>query len=1077
MLTLDFQDEFLPNDIRRGEVYFRAHRVVDLERSGNQFFADVVGSSRYEVVVTVESSQFVEMECDCPRFAEAESCKHLWATLLAIDERKWGPGDANGRPIVEDRSTRLAKSGEPPADVESCASAAYLLSRFRQIATNDQDRPDALLETARRFMFVVDIADASIRSDLKFSIYCLMRKKDGEYGVPRKVAFDANYRGEHAVPPAIIRVLQQCKEIEVPRKGYGYRYDQPTERWSIPTLVRDLVFAELMGLGDFVWTCGDDDIVGREALRWDVGPAFELEVTLRPAEGGNCGVDMALNRAGRIFPLDDAVWAFADGIILFDDRLAPLEPSHSAWFHLAKKSIEEPYLIPEADVGKFVSGFAELSSAPILHVDEKYQVPQVLGRPKGALTLEWHDKKELFVSVEFDYGVRRVHLSESIELLSDPETGGLILRDRAKERQLLAELSDIPFSTSQQDYRGHVRLPAKHLMSTVEELNLKGWEVRAEGKRLRSGGSFPSIALESNQDWFDVKFRFDFDGAEVSVPALLEALRRNSNTVVLDDGTMGILPAEWLQQHKAMFELGETTADGVRYRRTQAFVIDSLFADLDVKTDMDFERIVGKLKNFTGVKPGKQPRTFQGDLRPYQMQGLGWFRFLQDFGFGGCLADDMGLGKTIQVLALLELRRTRRLPPSEQDEARLPSLVVVPKSLIFNWMDEAAKFTPSLKFLDYTGSQRGEKRPQIGAHDVVVTTYGILRRDIQHLKEMQFDYVILDEAQAIKNPSSQAAKSCRILTGEHRLAMTGTPVENHLGDLWSIFEFLNPGMLGKLPAFQRLTNGSKQDTETLELVRDAISPFVLRRTKDEVLTDLPEKTEQMLLVDMNTKQQKMYDELRAYYRAQLTEKVAKDGLNKSKMHILEALMRLRQAACDPRLLDPDSTVVGAKVAMLGEQLESVLQDGHKALIFSQFTSLLALVKGQLDRRGIQFEYLDGKTQKREQCVKRFQEREEIRAFLISLKAGGHGLNLTAADYVFILDPWWNPATEAQAVDRAHRIGQDKPVVAYRMIAKGTIEEKIMELKKGKQQLAESIVTSNSSVMKDLTSSDLADLFS
>jgi SNF2 family DNA or RNA helicase len=195
------------------------------------------------------------------------------------------------------------------------------------------------------------------------------------------------------------------------------------------------------------------------------------------------------------------------------------------------------------------------------------------------------------------------------------------------------------------------------------------------------------------------------------------------------------------------------------------------------------------------------------------------------------------------------------------------------------------------------------------------------------------------------------------------------------------------------------------------------------------------------------------------------------------MHILEALMRLRQAACDPRLLDPDSTVVGAKVAMLGEQMESVLQDGHKALIFSQFTSLLALVKGQLDRRGIQFEYLDGKTQKREQCVKRFQEREEIRAFLISLKAGGHGLNLTAADYVFILDPWWNPATEAQAVDRAHRIGQDKPVVAYRMIAKGTIEEKIMELKKGKQQLAESIVTSNSSVMKDLTSSDLADLFS
>jgi SNF2 family DNA or RNA helicase len=503
-------------------------------------------------------------------------------------------------------------------------------------------------------------------------------------------------------------------------------------------------------------------------------------------------------------------------------------------------------------------------------------------------------------------------------------------------------------------------------------------------------------------------------------------------------------------------------------------MLDSLLADLDVKKDVDYERLLKRLKRFDGIKPGRQPRTFQGELRPYQRHGLGWFRFLSVFGFGGCLADDMGLGKTIQVLALLEQRRQRRTRP---ERPKHPSLVVVPKTLIFNWLDEAERFTPGLKMLDYTGSHRQEKRRRFSEYHVVVTTYGILRRDVQYFRELKFDYVILDEAQAIKNPQSQAAKSCQLLNSENRLAMTGTPIENQLGDLWSIFEFLNPGMLGKLPAFQRLTGANKGREKDLALVRDAILPFILRRTKEEVLRDLPSKTEQILLIDLLPRQQKLYDELKKYYRSQLSDEVAKVGLKKSKMHILEALLRMRQLACDPRLLDPDSTVVGAKIEMLGEQLVHVVQDGHKALVFSQFTSLLALLREELTRQKITFEYLDGKTRDRGGCVKRFQNDDKIQVFLISLKAGGHGLNLTAADYVFILDPWWNPAVEAQAVDRAHRFGQTKPVVAYRMIARGTIEEKIMNLKNDKQRLAESIVTANSSVIKDLTAEDLAELFS
>jgi SNF2 family DNA or RNA helicase len=557
-----------------------------------------------------------------------------------------------------------------------------------------------------------------------------------------------------------------------------------------------------------------------------------------------------------------------------------------------------------------------------------------------------------------------------------------------------------------------------------------------------------------------------------------------------------------IEKYARIAKFGQAEDDKIRFQPTQAMLLDAMLDAEQVRVDKGFQDFRKKLRSFSGVKPKSAPRGFKGKLRSYQSEGLGWLHFLREFKLGGCLADDMGLGKTIQVLALLESRRIRRIEkadskrPNKKKEKeqtskiltgvatlkRKPSIIVVPKSLIFNWIEEAAKFTPKLRILNYTGTLRQTNLTEAidsGGFDILLTTYGTMRKDISDLSQVQFDYAILDESQAIKNSKAQCAKSSRLLKANHRLAMTGTPIENHLGELWSLFEFLNPGMLGGSTNFARLTNQKKSNAEereeTLRALSTAIAPFLLRRTKEQVLTDLPPKTEQTLHCDMLPAQKKAYQELKEYYRVKLAKKVETDGIGRSKIQVLEALLRLRQVACDPRLLDKKSKT-GAKLELLRQQLTDIISEGHKVLVFSQFTSFLSLVKQQFDDDGINYEYLDGKSSNRAASVKRFQNDESVSAFLISIKAGGHGLNLTAADYVFLLDPWWNPAVEAQAIDRAHRMGQQNPVIAYRMICRDTVEEKIVSLQQSKRDLADKIVRSDESLIRSMTADDLKILF-
>jgi SNF2 family DNA or RNA helicase len=665
-------------------------------------------------------------------------------------------------------------------------------------------------------------------------------------------------------------------------------------------------------------------------------------------------------------------------------------------------------------------------------------------------------------------------------------------------------------------------LPARQLPLAAATLIEQKWVVTADRQAIRGPGA-TRLSVASGVDWFEVhggiRYQTEQGEEEISLPQILAAARSGKQMIQLGDGSSALLPEQWLAEHGLLAAIGKVEEDHLVFKNSQAALLDALLENQpNLQVDEVFAKARQRLKQFDGIEPVSESATFHGELRPYQQQGLGWMRFLRWFGMGGVLADDMGLGKTIQVLSMLEARYTAPDDADDIDKVtdHRPTLIVVPRSVVFNWMDEAAKFAPHLRVQAYTGQDRDALRKAFDDHDIVITSYGLMRRDITELQDHAFEYVVLDEAQAIKNPDSQSAKSARLINARYRLALTGTPVENHLGDLWSIFEFLNPGMLGSNTRFAQLVRGGlsnaaeangdmEGDSETDPTasralwtgrgattrspeaalqVAQALRPFILRRTKKQVLDDLPEKTEQTILCEMEPAQRQVYDELLKHYRttllgnAQAAAGGASTGGNTSPMMVLEALLRLRQASCHPGLIDPTKTSEpSAKLDTLVEMLVELIDEGHKALIFSQFTSMLAIVRTRLEELGITHEYLDGQTRDRKRHVERFQNDPACPVFLISLKAGGLGLNLTAAEYVFILDPWWNPAVEAQAIDRAHRIGQTQHVFAYRLICEDTVEQRIAELQEKKKLLADAIIGGEGNLLSNLTKDDLAMLLS
>jgi superfamily II DNA or RNA helicase len=928
----------------------------------------------------------------------------------------------------------------------------------------------------KRLAYVVDIP-ASIYEHRALSLEIRTQTADrsGEWGPPKSAR--VTFAQLPSIPDLNDRMILQMLVGASAHQRYHHagNFDSviPT-RFALHARDYEMVLKPICESGH-CFAAPAPDSVELVPLTWDDGLPWELWIELNPDESGErYSLEASLRRGEERMDGLEPLLVLSDGLLIARGRVSRLE-HFGAFAVLGYLRHEGPVTLAVQQGDELLSDLLTTVPLPRLQLPEQLKVQQVSPAMKPRLKVMPSPKRsmgdnKLLGVLSFDYDGKTIAEHDNQISSFDPQTRTIIRRDAAAERAASSLLDSVGFK-SQWDWNDGTiverRLSPTRLSRVVLELCAAGWHVEAQGKLYRQPGEF-KINVSSGIDWFELNGDVDFGGTSASLPRLLTALKKGEKTVQLDDGTVGILPDQWLSRYGLLARVANQEAeDGkVRFSLRQVGLLDALLSAVPQATcDATFESARQELRRFDGIAPTDPPPQFVGTLRPYQRDGLGWLHFLNRFGFGGCLADDMGLGKTVQVLALLQARR----------QIGKPSLVVVPKSLVFNWIEEAKRFTPDLRVLDHTGIARARSSEQFKDFDIVLTTYGTMRLDAPFLKDVDFDYVVLDEAQAIKNASSESAKAARLLRADHRLVLSGTPVQNHLGELWSLFEFLNPGMLGGASVFKASGAGSSNpiDREGRELLSRALRPFILRRTKEQVATDLPEKTEQTIWCDLEPEQRKLYDELREHYRVSLLERVAAEGINKAKIQVLEALLRLRQAACHPGLIDKNRTdESSAKLESLIEQVSEVLDEGHKVLVFSQFTSMLAIVRKHLDKRKITYEYLDGKTRDRQQRVERFQNDPDCKLFLISLKAGGLGLNLTAAEYVFLLDPWWNPAIESQAIDRAHRIGQTRNVFAYRLIARDTVEQKVLELQSRKKALADMIINADNSLIGELKREDL-----
>jgi superfamily II DNA or RNA helicase len=812
-------------------------------------------------------------------------------------------------------------------------------------------------------------------------------------------------------------------------------------------------------------------------LLFDAGQPWDLSFELsRDEEVGECVLKGQLVRGEDKLALDEP-WLFVGGGWFLTETTVARLAAHGGLHWAEELRRNGPLRAPLDEESNLLRTLLEARGTPIVTAAGVRWVSDAVPKPVLWVGRKAPRSEGLDARLFFEYQGLRVRSSDDAALLKLPGGDGsiatLIHRDFDAERERAEQLlASNGVEAAEFGPERDARVDPVKLVDLVRRLLDLGWTVDAEGLRWRRSGEL-RYRVQSQNRFFELGGGMDFEGQTASFPALLEAARQKSRTVKLGDGSIGILPEKWLEDWSLFERLGEAGEDTLRFERSQAWLLDALLAGREgVTLDREFTQLRDRVLRFEGLKEREVPEGFRGELRPYQRETLAWLAFLEELGIGGCLADDMGLGKTVQILAHLEGRR------ASAGKSTKPTLVVAPRSLCFHWMREAAQFTPEIRCLEFTGTDRKARLARIAQHDLVVTTYGTVRQDIEKLSKFDFDCVVLDEAQAIKNPLSLAARAVRLLKAGSRIALTGTPVENHLGDLWSIFEFLNPGMLGSVGALRSIDSRSAlppTDESALKRLSAALKPFVLRRTKQQVLVDLPSKTEQTLLCALEGRQRSEYDELHAHYRRALNSgELGEHGVD---AHVLEALLRLRQAACHPGLLDPNR--VGdssAKLETLLSMLEEVTDAGHKALVFSQFTSFLSILRANLDARGWNYEYLDGATQDRGARVEHFQTDARCTLFLISLKAGGFGLNLTAADYVFLLDPWWNPAVEMQAIDRVHRIGQTRSVMAYRLVARGTIEERVLELQARKRVVAESLLGADKQSPSTLSRADLELLF-
>jgi superfamily II DNA or RNA helicase len=1102
----ELKSDFSRKTRLKGEEYYRRKAVDIVDSEVGHIRARVQGSYLYDVNVGWDDEEY-HYGCSCPHFVDHdEPCKHIWATLLAADARGILPADVHDDGPEDDEVEDADEDFIPEVQRLKFGNREVELLRFRENPHPAHAKPQRHAVWRRRLtemrsgwmwrekpaappwpqgkqiVYIIDAEASRDRGELAIQLGSRSANKMGDI---KRLRLRPDQI--HLLPEAIDRELLASLVGVGNYDDFDYDEREIAARLWLRGGGNNELVRRMCQTGRCVVRSGAD-LRKVQPVQWDDGEPWRLHLAVVPHGAGKLyRLEGTLRRGQQRIGITEPALMVAGGPIFIGDKAAAFEDEGA--FPFAHLLVREQQLeVPVEQGDDLVEELLQfphlprLDLPPAMGITESRQTP----RPKLALApppaaREGSDTDRLRCTLSFDYDEKNITHEEKSPAIFDSPRRRIVYRDMTFEAQAVARMRELGFRPDN-DYGANpheFRLLPRRLPAAVAALTAQQWHVEVSGKVYRRPGKI-RMQVSSGIDWFELNGDAEFEGVSVKLPSLLKAIRKGETTIVLDDGSVGILPEQWLKRYGLLAAVAEVNGGAIQFTRRQVGLLDALLAEMPAESvDEPFARAREELRRFDGIQPIDPPPSFDGVLRPYQRDGLGWLEFLRTFGLNGCLADDMGLGKTIQVLALLEQRRLLRESGHANAPAG-PSLVVVPRSLVFNWQQEAAKFTPRLRVLDHASADRLKQTEHFKDFDLILTTYGTLRNDIAQWKDFRFDYAILDEAQAIKNAASESSKAARLLRADHRLALSGTPVQNHLGELWSLLEFLNPGMLGASRAFVSMTTSPDRtvSTETRQLLSQALRPFILRRTKEQVARDLPEKFEQTIFCELEKRQRALYDELKEHYRHALLGHIEREGLAKSKLQILEALLRLRQAACHPGLVNKSSIDdASAKLDTLLPRLAEVLDEGHKAIVFSQFTSFLAILRKKLDEQGVVYEYLDGKTRDRQQRVDRFQTDKDCGLFLISLKAGGLGLNLTAAQYVFLLDPWWNPAVEAQAIDRAHRIGQTRQVFAYRLIARDTVEEKVLKLQQSKRDLADAIISADNALISKLGRDDLELLLS
>lgn len=1056
---------------RRGVQYYRRKKVLKYEETegGSHIEALVIGSEPqpYKVVVTIDGVEQFKAECSCPYFEEV--CKHSVAVLLTHIARA-NPGirfDLN-----ED------SRGRDNQNQERAPKAKDLL--------DDPKGAESEPMEGRPILGVL-----VLEKPLALIVGTVPEEKQGKVNILK-------------VPPEMLNLLDPESKI----------YKLTKYLTMLPQTTKGMAGGHRIPRGDEGTVIGHLSMCARLVNTADGSSVSFSDTPLKPlvvlseTESGELMLKLeALNEAGEpvnhpVFFLGQNSWVLSDNAYHSIDlspihRLFQFFDAHGQMtvkLEIVPKflAVDLPILMKRMQVrlDETSAPFPVAITEPprvVIKLSERKGVPTAaigsgpndvslevsLGFKYGDLILQSRDETSAVESEQYTRTMSEKGQSVWVKRLWDPEHE---VRRFLSNLQPQRTIADRFFFADEAAFDTLYYLASEQ----CQDWEISGWEslknykVRKEPLKLKA-----KLSLKKDSFKFDFDLNCSSNGEMVLFPLVIEALFRNRNYLKLENNEYVRLPMTTLLSLLKTIGQSKDTARPLYQALPIAHALDT--HEIEIEADAGFNAFLQKIHNFNSLESLTIPESFHGELRSYQKEGCNWMSFLREYGLAGILADDMGLGKTVQALALLLQHH--------KNGKRQPSLVVAPTSVVYNWLSEAERFTPQLTTGLFLGRDRGELLKQLEREsgkkpDVVFTTYGIIRRDYETLKNIQFEYLILDEAQNIKNPESVGAIASKSLKSFHRLALSGTPVENRLKELWSLFDFLMPDFLGSYKdfndTFERPIEAGMDGAG--QKLRKIVHPFIMRRLKSQVEKELPDRTDIIHLCELEDDQRSLYLDVLDECRQKVFNEIASRGIKRSQISVLAALLRLRQVCCDPRLLknrEEAQAAASAKLAALLAMIDEIVDEGHKILIFSQFVEMLTLIRAELEKSGMRYAYIDGQTPAKERLdrVNDFNADEKLPIFLISLKAGGTGLNLTGADYVIHYDPWWNPAVENQATDRAHRIGQTRHVFNYKLITRGTVEEKILALQKKKKELADLVMGGDESVAKELTKEDLEFLFS